>query len=77
MSTVLYSHAYTPAMPLPFAQICGDAHFGWSFAPQITLENTLITRIICSNNTPQAYLSEHRRDAQTGGLLISGVGYAI
>ena len=26
-----------------------------------------------ANNTPQAYLPEHRRDAQTGGLLISGV----
>jgi hypothetical protein len=25
------------------------------------------------NNTPQAYLPDHRRDAQTGGLLISGI----
>lgn len=33
--------------------------------------------IIAPNNTPQAYLPEHRRDAQTGGLLISGVGNAI
>lgn len=33
--------------------------------------------IIRTNNTPQAYLPEHRRDAQTGGLLISGVGNAL
>lgn len=29
------------------------------------------------NNTPQAYLPKHRHDAQTGGLLISGVGNAL
>ncbi len=33
--------------------------------------------IIRANNTPQAYLSTHRHDAQTGGLLISGVGNAL
>lgn len=33
--------------------------------------------IIRANNTPQAYLPENRRDAQTGGLLISGGGNAL
>lgn len=33
--------------------------------------------IITPNNTSQASLSEHRRDAQTGGFLFSGVGYEI
>lgn len=77
MSFGMYNLPHKPAMPLPFAQICGDAHFGGSFSSQITLENTQVLRIIRRNNTPQAYLPDHRRDAQTGGLLISGVGYAI
>jgi hypothetical protein len=38
---------------------------------------TSIARIIHSNNTPQASLPEYRHDAQTGGLLISGVGNAL
>lgn len=33
--------------------------------------------IIRANNTPQASLPVHRPDAQTGGLLISGVGNGI
>lgn len=33
--------------------------------------------IIAANNTPQASLSDYRCDAQTGGLLISGVGNAL
>ena len=38
---------------------------------------TRIARIIHPNNTPQASLPDYRRDAQTGGLLISGVGNAL
>ena len=37
----------------------------------------LIESIIQFNNTPQATLPVHRHDAQTGGLLISGVGNAL
>ena len=39
--------------------------------------STRIERIIHFNNTPQASLPVHRHDAQTGGLLISGVGNAL
>lgn len=31
--------------------------------------------IICSKKTPQAYPVVRRRDAQTGGLLFSGVSF--
>ena len=68
----------TPTMPF-----C-EAHFCGFFMPRSPLDMSFwgIAKmdgfgIIAPNNTPQAYLSEHRHDAQTGGLLISGVGYAI
>jgi len=37
----------------------------------------LVSGIIRTNNTPQASPVVHCRDAQTGGLLISGGGNAI
>ena len=77
MSFAMYNRPHTPAMPLPVAKICGDAHFGGSFLSQVTLENTQFLRIMRTNNTPQAYLPVHRHDAQTGGLLVSGGGNEI
>lgn len=78
MIAVMYNSFNTPAMPLY------DAHFGGFFVSRSPLNLPFggIAKmddfgIIAPNNTPQAYLSEHRHDAQTGGLLISGVGYAI
>ena len=44
---------------------------------QIKFAHYSVFGIITSNNTPQASLPVHRRDAQTGGLLISGVGNAL
>jgi hypothetical protein len=78
MSCSMYNLNYTPAMPL------NDAHFGGFFVAPISifLEDigvacALTVRIIRPNNTPQASLPVHRRDAQTGGLLISGGGNAL
>ena len=41
MSIAMYNSSHTPAMPLPFTQICGDAHFGGAFVLQ---ESTVIRK---------------------------------
>ena len=78
MSNALYNSSHTLAMPLY------DAHFGGFFVLRSQLDITkqgvvMQARIgiMRRNNTPQASPPVRWREAQTGGFLISGVGYAI
>lgn len=53
-----------------------DAHFGGFFTSNST-QSPVNSGKLYSNNTPQAYPAVRCGDAQTGGLIISDVGYAL